>query len=98
MKEKDEDLCEGLLHQENYALVLTSLGIETCLNNEYARCQLRTVGEPLISSFIALGLQKSNRYSKEHELHVKYLAPTEAQGEGMSCVRDIMLKSTLKKF
>ena len=60
MKEKDEDFCEGLLHQENYALVATSLGIETCLNNEYARCQLQSVGEPLISTFVALGLQKSN--------------------------------------
>ena len=60
MWEKDEDLCEGLLRHENYALVVTSVAIETCLNNEHARCQLRTVGEPVISTFVALGLQKSN--------------------------------------
>ena len=71
MKEKDEDLCEALLHYENYALVVTSVAIETCLNNEDTRCQLRTVGEPLISSFIALGLQKSNRSSLEHKVYFK---------------------------
>lgn len=73
MKEKDEDLCEGLLHHENYALVVTSVAIETCLNNEDARCQLRTVGEPLISTFVALGLQKSNKSSHSMEHEIKFL-------------------------
>ena len=62
MKEKDEDWCEALLHRENYALVVDSISIESCLNAE-ARCQLRTVGETLFTNYIALGLQKSNHYS-----------------------------------
>ena len=60
MKEKDEDLCEALLHRHNYALAVHSIFIETCLNAD-ARCQLRTVGEPLITTSIALGLQKSKQ-------------------------------------
>ena len=60
MKEKDEDLCEALLHRQNYALAVHSIFIETCLNAD-ARCQLRTVGETLITTSIALGLQKSKQ-------------------------------------
>ena len=65
MKEKDEDLCEALLLHENYALAVNALFIETCLNAD-ARCKLRTLGEPLISTYIALGLQKSNKFSLKH--------------------------------
>ena len=67
MKEKDEDWCEALLHRENYALVVDSISIESCLNAE-AKCQLRTVGETLFTNYIALGLQKSNRFSLKHKI------------------------------
>ena len=58
MKETDEDLCAALETRENYAIVVSELSVETC-SNEDARCQLRVVGESLISSHLALGLQKS---------------------------------------
>ena len=72
MKEKDEDWCEALLHHENYALVVDSIAIESCLNAE-AKCQLRTVGDTLFTNYIALGLQKSNRFSlKRKRQTLKY--------------------------
>ena len=64
MKKKDEDWCETLL-KHDYALVINSLTFESCLNAK-ARCQLRTVGETLITTYTAFGLQKSNKFFLEH--------------------------------
>ena len=63
-------MCEALLHQENYALGVNSLSIETCLNAD-ARCQLRTVGETLITTSIALGLQKSKQIFLEQNWQIR---------------------------
>ena len=58
MKETDEDLCAALVTRENYALIISEISVETCLNED-AKCQLRVVGESLFSSELAVGLQKS---------------------------------------
>ena len=70
MKENDEDFCEALLHRENYAVAVNSMFIETCLNAD-ARCQLRTVGETLTTTSIALGLQKSKQIFLEQNWQIR---------------------------
>ena len=65
LNEPERNLCEVFLHHENIALVSNSVFMETCMYNQDAKCQLRTVDEPLISTYIALGLQKSNIHSKQ---------------------------------
>ena len=59
MVKADEDTCETLLH-ENYAIVVDEALLDTCLN-PVARCQIYTVGDPLISSYFAIGLQKGEK-------------------------------------
>ena len=61
MKETDEDLCAALVTRENYALIISEISVETCLNED-AKCQLRVVGKSLFSSQFAVGLQKSKKF------------------------------------
>ena len=58
MTKENEDLCEALATRKTYAIVVDEVFFDTCSNVE-ARCQLRIVGESLISSQLALGLTKS---------------------------------------